>query len=79
MRKGERSQGCQRSHPHEYMGETCILRTKLAERDAEIRSLKLKVEKLLRLKNTIERAYRGYGTPEEEIAKVIKKRGKHAL
>lgn len=35
----------------------------------EIERLKLKVDEWIRRKNEIERAYRGYGTPAEEIAK----------
>jgi hypothetical protein len=61
--------GCHRSHPHEEMSETCILRSSLAKKDLEINRLQATIEKLLRLKALIERAYRGYGTPEQEVAK----------
>jgi hypothetical protein len=51
------------------MSETCILRSSLAKKDLEINRLQAKIEELLRRKDLIERAYRGYGTPEQEVAK----------
>lgn len=39
------------------------------EKDREIARLTASIDTLLRAKERLERAYRGYGTPEEEAAK----------
>jgi hypothetical protein len=44
-------------------------RALIEQQAQEIERLKSKVEEWIRRKNHIERAYRGYGTPDEEIAK----------
>jgi len=41
----------------------------LADQSEEIARLRAKIDELLRRKDHIERAYRGYGTPDEERAK----------
>ena len=44
-------------------------RQEIARLKAELSTWRAKVEKLINLKGHIERELRGYGTPEEEIAK----------
>ena len=49
--------------------ENVELRAEIERLQAELSTWRAKVEKMINLKGHIERELRGYGTPEEEIAK----------